>query len=102
MYDGLLGKVNRLKPSALNDSDILGFFEEAVTLVCDGNNDYATGEYLDNVLLYYALAQISLYCGDLAEYSNYFVLYNNAAIEFRRRTFSKSESDNNLKYTNMW
>lgn len=103
MYTELLGKVKRIKPSALTDSDILGFFEEAVTLICEGNNDYANGKYLDNVLLYYALAQISLYCGDLAEYSNYFVLYNNAATEFRRRSFSNSESDNdNLKYKNMW
>lgn len=108
MYDKLLEKVKRIKPNALSDSDILGFFEEAVVLVCDGDNDYAGGEYLDHVLLYYALAHVALYSGDLAEYSNYFTLYNNAATEYRRRTFSASKTVKDTRgkktgvYTHLW
>lgn len=105
MRDKLLEKVKRIKPSALSDSDILGFFEEAVALVCDGNNDYSGGKYLDNVLLYYALAQIALYNNDHAEYTNYYTMYDNAAIEFRRRTFSDekaAESTNTGAYSNLW
>ena len=103
MYDKLLKKVKRIKPSALSDNDILSFLEEAVILCCDDKNDYAGGTYMDNVLLYYALAHVALYSGDLAEYSNYFMLYNNAAAEFKRRNFGHpDDGDTAMEYHGMW
>ena len=100
MYDALLEKVKRIKPSAVSDTDILGFFEEAVAKACPDRNDYSSGEYLEDVLLFYALAMVSLYSGDLAEYSNYFVLYNNAAAEYSRRSFKPDGQGST--YTNLW
>ena len=103
MYDALLEKVKRIKPSAVSNTDILGFFEEAVAKACPDRNEYASGAYLDDVLLFYALAMVALYSGDLAEYSNYFVLYNNAATEFRRRSFDQIPPDERgSHYTNLW
>ncbi len=67
MYDELLQKVKRIKPSALSDSDILGFFDEAIALCCDDKNAYTSGIYIDNLLVYYALAHVALYSGDLEE-----------------------------------
>ena len=103
MYGDILEKVKRIKPSALGDSDIIGFLEEAVTLCCDDKNDYAGGTYMDHVLLYYALAHVALYSGDLAEYSNYFMLYNNAASEFKRRNFGRpDDGGTTAEYHGMW
>lgn len=45
--------------------------------------------------------QLALYSGDLAEYSNYCILYNNAAAAFRRISFEQSpvRFDSNV---NLW
>lgn len=102
MHDKLIEKVKRIKPSALSDSEIRGFIEEAVAKVCEGKNDYAADAYLDDVLMYYALAQVSLYSDDLAEYGNYVVLYNNALVEYRRRAFCSLEPEGERKYQNIW
>jgi hypothetical protein len=111
MYDELLEKVKRIKPSALDDADILDFFKEAVVLCCGDGSQYSGEEYIDHVLMYYALAHISLYSGDLAEYSNYFTLYNQAMLEYRRHAYSnKNSADSNKnsaegkpgQYQNMW
>ena len=103
MYDTLLEKVKRIKPNALSDADLLGFFEEAVVKACPEGNEYAAGAYLDDVLLFYALAMVSLHSGDLAEYSSYFMLYNNAVVEFRRQGFGRIPPDSRgSSYTNLW
>ena len=99
MYDALLEKVRRIHPNALSDQDIIGFFDEAIAKACPDENDYGSGEYLNDVLLFYALAQISLYSNDIASYGNYYVLYNNAAQEFSRRSFQPDEEHD--RYSNM-
>lgn len=100
MYDNLLEKVKKVKPNALSDEEILGFFEEAISKACPDKNDYSSGEYIDDVLFFYALAMVSLFGGDLADYSNYYMLYNNAAAEYSRRSFQPGESKKT--YTNLW
>lgn len=102
MHGDLIEKVKRIRPSALSDEEIKSFLDEAIAKVCDGKNDYAADAYLDDVLLYYALAQVSLYSDDTADYGNYVVLYNNALMEYRRHAFCTLEPNGSGKYQNAW
>lgn len=92
MYEELIRKIRRLKPTELTDEELVGFITEAVAKTCEDSYDKTSGVYKEDLLLYYVLGQLALYSGDLAEYSNYCILYNNAAAAFHRQAFEQSPS----------
>ncbi|MBQ4153391.1 MAG: hypothetical protein IJD11_03450 [Oscillospiraceae bacterium] len=103
MYDELIQKINRIKPTGLTDEELTGFITEAIEKTCEDSYDKNSGVYKEDLLLYYVLGQLALYSGDLAEYSNYCILYNNAAKAFHRVSFEQSPPIyGDGKYRGLW
>lgn len=103
MYDELIKKIKRIKPNTLSDTELQAFVEEAAAKLSDEGYSLSGDTCPDDVLLYFVLSQIALFSGDLAEYSNYSALYNNAARAFGRRAFERSASDSRTaQYQNRW
>lgn len=103
MYEELIQKVKKAKPGVLSDEEILAFIEEAVIKTCTDGNEFSSGVYLDDTLFYYVMAQIALFSGDLTEYSNYCILYNNAAASYRKDAFIQTPNlDGNDRWNNLW
>ncbi len=103
MYDELIERVKGIKPSAFSDIELERFFEEAFAKTCaDGESAIGEGN-TDDALIYYVLSQLSLFEGDLADYNNYCVLYNNAVRVLKRNAFEQlpSRSKEN-HYENLW
>ena len=102
MYDHIVEKIQTLKPGRLTDEEITAFIGEAERKAaedgCNGNDGIA----IDDLLFYYVLSQIALFSGDLAEYSNYSLLYNNAVAAYRRKCFEASSSIGKEEYRNIW
>ncbi len=102
MYDHIIERIQAIKPGRLTDEEVAAFIGEAERKAaedgCSGNDGIA----IDDLLFYYVLSQIALFSGDLEEYSNYSLLYNNAAAAYRRKCFTASSSDNAKKYRNLW
>ena len=102
MYDHIIEKVQALKPGRLTDEEVSAFIGEAQRKAaedgCSGNDGIA----IDDLLLYYVLSQMALFSGDLAEYSSYSLLYNNAAAAYRRKCFEASAPKGEKGYRNVW
>ena len=102
MYDHIVEKVQALKPGRLTDEEVAAFIGEAERKAaedgCNGNDGIA----IDDLLLYYVLSQIALFSGDLGEYGNYSLLYNNAVTAYRRKCFEASSSESGEGYRNVW
>ena len=101
MYDELIEKIKKIRPTELTDEELLGFINDAAARTCEDSYDKNSNAYKEDLLLYYVLGQLALYSGDLAEYSKYCILYNNAAAAFRRISFEQSpvRFDSNV---NLW
>ena len=90
MHQDLIEKIRKIYPTTLTDPELEGFIQEAELKTCEDSYDKNSGVYKQDLLLYYVLSQLALFSGDLAEYSNYCLLYNNAAREYRRLSFEQS------------
>lgn len=101
MYEELIEKIRTIHPTELTDEELLGFINDAASRTFEDSYDKNSSAYKDDLLLYYVLGQLALYAGDLAEYSNYCILYNNAAAAFRRISFEQSPVRFE-KNTNLW
>jgi hypothetical protein len=95
----ILNKIKAIKPNSLTDTVIVGFLNEALKKVLGNEKEYTS--YIDDVLMYYALAQISLYQQDLDEYNNFMVLYNSSLIEFKKLEKDITPTET-IKYINLW
>lgn len=103
MYEELIAKVKGVKPNGFSDQELVKFIEEALIKTCGEKDMASSGVNTDDALVYYVLSQISLFEGDLADYNNYCVLYNNAAKEFRRSAFGQVPTqEGESRYENLW
>ena len=103
MYEELIAKVKSIKPSEFSDQELEKFMEEAMTKTCVEGNAASSGINTDDALVYYVLSQISLFEGDLADYNNYCILYNNAVKDFRRSAFEQIPTqEKESRYENLW
>ncbi len=92
MHDHLIEIIRQLKPTELSNNELKTFINQAVEKISEDGYDKNSSVYRDDLLLYYVLGQLALYEGDLAEYSNYCILFNNAASSFHRLSFEQSPS----------
>lgn len=103
MYEELIAKVKSIKPSDFSDQELEKFMEEAMTKTCGEGYTASDGINTDDALVYYVLSQISLFEGDLADYNNYCILYNNAVKDFRRIAFGHAPAqERESRYENLW
>ncbi len=90
MHQELIEKIKKIYPTTLTNEELEGFIQEAEIKTCEDSYDKNSSVYKKDLLLYYVLSQLALYNSDPAEYSNYCLLYNNAAGAYHRLSFEQS------------
>lgn len=102
--DKIIKKAKQLTSTTIDDELLQEMVADGFLIATRGLSPASVEDiYMDDMLTYYLLSQISLINGDFALYNNYSALYNNALSEFRMIVAENAPAfGENLSYKNLF